>query len=201
MSKYKFIFKGPVSYIDYLRNKLSDELKADLSLLSQNIKYVGNYMLSDNFIDINPSKYVVKTSKLEKNVKIFNGETFGATKELIDKLDNTECLEWFKCLAFRKIIGTNDTCFRNFLYVNHHVITIDDPILNDYSTEYMFKTKLNDTYSKKFSNKLAICFDDIVSWLNESINVIKSATYLSKYNKASMIKQAKKLLDISNWKF
>lgn len=49
--------------------------------------------------------------------------------------------------------------------------------------------------------ELANCFDDIVSWLNTSINVIKSATYLSKYNKAVMVKQAKQLLDIANWKF
>ena len=199
--KYKFILKGQVSDTDYLRNKLSDSLKADLGLLSQNIRFVGNYMLSDNFINIDPSDYVVKTSKLEKDVKIFNGETYGATKELIDKLNDEECLEWFKCLAFRKIVGTNDTCFRNFLYINHHMITIDDPMLNDYSTEYMFKTKLNETYGKKFENKLNICFDDVVSWLNESIDVIKSATYLSKYNKVRMIKQAKKLLNIDNWKF
>lgn len=198
---YKYILKGPITYIDYLSNKLSDMLKSDLGLLHQDIKFVNNYMLSNNFININPKEYVKKSSKLETDVKIFNGETFGATKELIEKMKPEEETEWLKCLAFRKIIGTNDTCFRNFLYVNGRVITIDDPLLNDYGTEYMFKTKLNAKYAELFEEALRNNFDNVKEWLNESEEVIRNANYLSKYNKIPMLKTLKKLKKIENWKF
>ena len=198
---YSKVIKGPVNYFDYLRNKYSDLLKKDVGLKSQHLKYAHGYIIANNFIKINPKEYVRKTSKLETDVKIFNGKTYGCNKDTIDKLTEPEKLEWLKCLVFRKIIGTNDSCFRNFLAVNGHVITIDDAIIGDYATEYMFKTKLNPKVAEKFNKALDNNFDEIKKWLLSCRAIIKNSSYLSDNMKQPMLTCLENFMVRKSWKF
>lgn len=198
---YSKVIKGPINRYDYMRNKLTDMLKKDIGLKCQHLKYSNGWMIANNFIKINPNEYIKKTSKLETNVNIFSGQTHGCTKDTIDALTELGKLEWLKCLTFRKFAGTNDTCFRNFLNVNGHVYTIDDPLLGDYTTEYMFKTKLNPAIASKFMKAIDEHFDELTAWLTECENKIKSATYLTKYQKRPMITKIRELQNKQNWRF
>lgn len=192
--EYEFILKGPMDYYTAQRNILSDKLKADMYLKNQNMIYRDGYLISDNFIIIDPKDVKTVSSKLEKDVILYNGLTGGCTSKTPEIMNDDELNEFIYCLLFRKVIGTNDTTFRNFLYVGGHVITIDDPILN-VDTPYLFKTKLNEKVANVFIESFERFPELYKDFLYDLEETIYKAPYLSEFLKNDMIKRANDLMD------
>ena len=154
---YNYVLKGPFKKEDEMESQLMSDvikqklLNSDGSYSSKKVCF-GNqtYILSKNLIQIDQKKIVIKSSKIEENVSIYDGNKHFYSHELINLLTDEEILELLKILAFRKIIGTNDTCTRNIIYYDKHLYTIDDPVLLK-TTPYMFKIhlgKFEDLYNK-----------------------------------------------------
>jgi hypothetical protein len=78
------------------------------------------------------------TTKLETNVRVVVPGSVPGWDHSKVKEDPFAIME---ALAFRKIVGTNDTCTRNFICCGGKVYSIDDPALNK-TTPYMWKTQL-----------------------------------------------------------
>ena len=198
---YSKVIKGPMKRWEYERYAISDKIKGDTRIKRVHCKYTEGWMISRNLIKVNPEECVKKSSKIEPEVVIYSGNTFGCNKDTINESTEVGKIDWLKCLAFRKFIGTNDTCFRNFLCVNGHVYTIDDPYLGNYTTEFMFKTKLNPKIADQFMKALTDNWKVITEWLDECEITIGASTSLTERQKQPMLEQIGKLKIVDNWKF
>ena len=142
--QFNYILKGPDTEESLNKQIKSDEIKRLLlgdSYLSMIVKLEDKlYYLSENFIPVDESKTIVRTSKLETEVTIYNGEKFFVPQDPSTLPEHCQ-LKLLKVLLVRKFIGTNDTCNRNLLYVNDNIYSIDDPCLYQFS-KFMFKIPL-----------------------------------------------------------
>ena len=201
--KYSKILKGPFlenNSVNMQKFILTDQIKKILGLdtLNYEIVYYKNnkYLLYDNLINIQSQKTEIKTSKLEKNVKIYNGEKYFLN---VLKINDIQWLELLKLLLFRKIIGTNDTCDRNFIAKNNKIFSIDDPALFK-DTIYIFKKPLNEKLSNLYKQKLKFYFNDLLKIEDVWINKINKM-HLTYEIKSFMIEKINILKNIKNWKF
>ena len=155
--EYGFILKTPLKQNEIDSIILSSEIKNMLGMISDNpIQINPTSILSVNFVPVDEDDYVVKTSKLETDVKIYNGNKYSYHSDMISK----NPLEVFKGLLFRKIIGTNDTVDRNFIYIANRIISIDDPALFK-ETEYIFKKPLAQKYRQNYIKYFDKCWSEI----------------------------------------
>lgn len=192
---YSHVIKYPMLDNDIDKIILSDKVKKILGLISCNIQKIkiGNYygiiMINYN-INIDEKQVIIKSSSIEKDVTIYNGDHLHVEWEDIQKYP----LEIFKILAFRYIMGTNDTNNRNILKLNNlkgRCISIDDPVLH-VENQYMYKMPVPIKYRNLYDQMLKNNFDKILEWLNK-IEI--------KFTKEFYLKQINKLKQIENWKF
>ena len=203
---YKYVLKGPFKKDDEMNSQLlSDCIKMKLfnndnSYSSKKIKYDTNiYILSKNLIQIDKNKIVLKSSKLEENVNIYDGNHYHYSHQLIHMLKQKEIIELLKILAFRKIIGTNDTCTRNIIYYEGHLYTIDDPVLLK-TTPFMFKTHV-EKYELIYNKMVQKYWNEIQHFLKEWEEIIKNSEDLNDNVKSFMLGQISVYLICDNWKF
>lgn len=114
-NKYEFILKKKMKRKEMEECINCGKMKKILNLPSLDTKIENENLIMKNLIKIEPNNIIKKTSKLETNVNIYNGEHYLYNHKLQEKLNNDELIELFKLLLFRKIIGTNDTCERNII--------------------------------------------------------------------------------------
>lgn len=209
---YKYILKGPFKTVDEIESQLlSDRLKNDL--LSLSIKIESNiavlndktYYKTTNLIPIYPLNVTTESSKLESNVKIYAGNKHVFEHKYIgflysndDQKRHSMHMTLFLSLAFRKIIGTNDTCTRNLLLVDGEVYTIDDPALFK-QTPLMYKSNVPKSFVHAYEQQLHTYFDDILEEIARWMDVIDEATYLTQKQKEFMKDRCNELADEDMW--
>ncbi len=210
--EFEYIVKGPLSADAGYQQVLSDKLKECLGLVSEESELhictfhdepPSLYMLALNLVEIEPSNVVVKTSKLESNVTIYNGQTYVYHDSMFPQLTKAMKLELFKCLFFRKLIGTNDTCGRNLICTSDVIASIDDPVLYK-RTEFMFKKQLNEQLSGMYMTALK----QLWSKLNKYIKRCRKwlIDYAHRFELTNdeigfMVNMCDEMNDITNWRF
>lgn len=225
-NSYKYILKGPYSEetdikLQIISNKLKNHLFRTDKYNSKIVCYAGPfkegvyyqnqlYLLSHNIIPINPKKVQIMNSKLEHGVLIYIGD-----KYLIDKDDQLYCkedntiIDLLMIIAFRKIIGANDTCNRNIIYYEKTFYSIDDAILYDnyvgekpyIYTKYMFKNMLSGELYYVYKHYIEIYFPDVLTILNDwEQKLLKSKGLTDKFLKYAL-QNINSLKSIENWHF
>lgn len=205
--KYQHILKGPYrNPEDVNKVIISDYIKRKVDLIDVDCKAVNYkndlYLLCLNIIDIDENNIINKSSKLESSVIIYNGDHYLFNHEYLNVMDSEQELELLKILAFRKIIGTNDNCPRNIIFFDGMLVSIDDPILYK-STNFIYKTSLNESIKGKYLNILNTHFNDLVIFLNEFKKVINELdnSVIGTNEKKFMLNSIKELSTVSGWKF
>lgn len=199
-NKYEYILKKKMKREEMEKCVDSDKIKKIIDLENLDIKVENNYLIMKNIITIDPNNTIVKQSKLENNVTIYNGEHYHYSHKILDSLTDDEAVQLFEILLFRKIIGTNDTCERNIIYVDNKFVSIDDPMLLK-ETDFMWKKPLNKDLVKKYKEKLKIIFEKIKNFIKNAEVKIKENKDLSKKEKDFMQKQLNFYNNMENWKF
>lgn len=170
------VIKGPnEKYInEYI---LTENIKKILNLphtnmylktnLSGNKIPTGSYLISDcvgmnDNYDIN--KYILRTTSLETDVKISTNTINHWSHEYLTQ--NLE-LEILLVLAFRKCIGTVDTCNRNLIIdnINNKIISIDDPALF-VEKPYMWSKALSEKYKGLYESLVSKLWTELTNILN-----------------------------------
>lgn len=201
---YSHVLKGPYKTKHDIDNLiLSDKLKQLANLNSLNVEIVEYqhqiFALMNNFIQIHYDLVLERSSKLETNVLIYDGPLYELDLKNLPKLSSERIVELLKILAFRKIIGTNDTCNRNILDYNNQFVSIDDPVLLD-ETNFMFKKAINITQANLFRKVLRKHFDNIYNWLEQFGTNIESFEMDLVY-KTFMLDKVAEFMEFDNWKF
>lgn len=205
------VLKGPLN--DALSNGIrdSEEIKKLLGLAHTNVVFnsfqEGKFMIGDCLIKYNLTKSILKTSKLESNVIISTNKVPGWCSETY--CENSEVVKQMLIwIAFRKCIGANDTCNRNFILVPKNgalvVYSIDDAA-NWTPIEYMWKRNGNEVAMKKvsdfFMGHLQRHWDYIADKIIKWLNIINDCGVLDESQKTFFIRRTAELLKIDNWKF
>lgn len=184
------VIKGPLNIKQIKELIDSDKLKRIFKLKrvhTEIIEIDGEfYLMFDNLIPINENETIVKSSKLETNVTIYNGNLYVLSSKEFSNLSDNVKLKVIKNLIFRKIIGTNDTCDRNIIVYKNKVASIDDPVLLQ-ETEFMFKTHIVNTqvrtsYEDAYEKNKKI-IDDWLQEIRNKINNKKGKTWKFILNK------------------
>ena len=167
----------------------TEKIKKVLEFNHLNVEFINifgeNWMKMDSLLDYDFNNKELKTSKLEENVYIYNGENNNYN---FDDINEENFMELFKNYMLRLVIGANDHCARNFITDGIKVYSIDD-----HCVDQDFKD-LNDIKMKK---------DIKLKW-NEYIikNKIEILEILNKWNiqfkNENMLKRINKLIDIIN---
>ena len=193
-----YVLKGPVKddYIEQIL--LTEKIKKLLGLTSVNAKVVAYhdqyYLIMKNLIPINPSEQIIKSSKLETNVSIYNGPTYVLSSKEFSTYEPSIQLEVIKCLWFRKLIGTNDTCDRNIIVHNNTVASIDDPAILE-PTDYMFKKPItNTTIKKAYENTITNHEAELTAFIDSVYTKVEESD-LDEHVKEFIITQADNIWD------
>lgn len=203
-NEFNYVLKGPYNDIKSIRSVLlSDYIKKKLNLSSAfyDVKEYKNeyYLCCNNLIVIDSNNVEEKKSKLEKSL-IYNGDLYLFDNDKLDILNSNQTIELFKILAFRKAIGTNDTCTRNIVFYDDILSSIDDPMLLK-ETEYIFKKPLNEKMCKKYEMLLKKNFKQIKEFINEFASFVKTDNVINVNDKSFILKQLMQLLKRDNWIF
>ena len=132
------------------------------------------------------------TTKLEENVAISTNDVSHWAHDLMSPDMDSESACALQqgallALAFRKCIGTNDTCCRNFICGEKlgEVISVDDPALFR-STPYMFKVGLSgillEHYKRALQKHWDIVSNTLFQWksrIKEEIELRQNKQYVS----------------------
>lgn len=208
---YPFIIKGPY------RSKgepndiiLSDKLKTLFELNSPQSKLftqeAGAYLLSFNMATIrDPIHTIIRTTKLEDNVTIYNGDLQILNDKLILSYPMNTQLELHKILFFRKLIGTNDTCNRNIIVNKDNFIccSIDDPAKFVDDKGVMFKKPLEKHLAGKWKTSLKSLWPEVKSYIDRCRFIIANNKnkIITNDMAAYMLKVCNIYDNIDNWKF
>jgi hypothetical protein len=128
------VVKGPVSEDIARQTMLTEEVKWRLGLHHANMHREtyseGVYLVADALVPYDPNEYLVRTTKIEQ-VKLVVAPPLSWNHAMLVQNDDL-AVELFAVLAFRRCVGTNDTCPRNILVVprpdgGHTLYSIDDP--------------------------------------------------------------------------
>ena len=103
-------------------------------------------------------------------------------------------------MLFRKIIGTNDTCERNLIYINNKIFSIDDPMLLK-ETDFIWKKPLNKKLVNNYKEKLKKIFEKLKIFIKDSESIIKENKKIGEKEKNFIIKQLNIYNNFDNWKF
>lgn len=122
------VLKGPLESKEIVALLESERVKTLLGLPRTNVrKYKDNYILSDCLYEYDPTDFHICKMKIDKGKKISNIKLKGwEHKETNTTLERS----FLKALAFRLIVGTDDTVPRNFIVIEDTVYSIDDPAWN-----------------------------------------------------------------------
>ena len=134
--------------------------------------------------DINDSHIVI--SGIDKGVRISNIKLKMWNHNITDPITERSFL---KALAFRLIIGTDDTVPRNFVTIGQTVYSVDDPAWKVEPTQVR-KIK---THSEKYNEMLARHWD----WVTSFLRSWKRKTAIGAFSVA----MCEKYLLRENWKF
>ena len=199
-NKYEYILKKKMKREEMEKCVDSDKIKKLIDLPNVDMKIENNNLLMKNLISIDPNNTVVKQSKLEDNVTIYNGEHYHYNHKNLEKLTDDESIQLFEILLFRKIIGTNDTCERNIIHKDNKLVSIDDPMLLK-ETDFMWKKPLNKDLVKKYKEKLKSVFEKIINFIKNAEVKINKNNELSQKEKDFILKQLNIYSKMENWKF
>ena len=193
---YPLILKKGMQDVEYEKLKLADDLKPIFGIRQTHIRKLDGtpYIIMDNFIkdSIDATLTTHKISKLEDAV-VYSGDIHAIDNDTI--IDSRYALSILKSLAFRKIIGTCDTCNRNIIKVsNTEVASIDDPACFKEYQETMFKKTLSPDLAERYKSALHTYQNEIQEWLDDIYDKLDSKYTFS-------MSMCEKLYEIDNWKF
>ena len=209
---YNYIIKGPYDNATELHSILfSDKLKNMLLTQRYNSwhfvidgglqqpEMTGVYYKQNCFIPIDPTKTITKSSKLETNVIIYDGDEYHYEHSYLQNFTVKEQRNLLEVLAFRKIIGTNDTCTRNIIYNKGQLYTIDDPVLYN-TTPNIFKTPVPRSHLQLYRDTLNNNWEYIEQTLLDWYIEINKAV-IDEKTRSFMQKQMETLLKPDSWNF
>lgn len=208
---YTHILKGPMRppSNEAAELILSDKIKSMLGLVSPKSRLVDyraeKYLLSLNMADIqDPIKTITRTTKLETNVEVFDGNLNILNDKQILNYSLPIQAEILKLLFFRKLIGTNDTTARNFIVnLNKNICcSIDDPVKMVAENGFMFKKQFNHNLKLQWEQSLANTWDIVYEFIcNCSDIVLAKQRTLGKQLTDYMLDVCDEYSDIENWHF
>ena len=185
----KYVLKGPITCDMRKQIMKTEKIKKVLEFNHLNVEIINifeeNWMKMDSLLDYDFNNKELKTSKLEENVYIYNGENNNYN---FDDINEENFMELFKNYMLRLVIGANDHCARNFITDGIKVYSIDDHSVDQDFNDF------NDIKMKK---------DIKLKW-NEYIikNKIEILEILNKWNiqfkNENMLKRINKMIKIIN---
>ena len=185
----KYVLKGPITCDMRKQIMKTEKIKKVLEFNHLNVEIINifeeNWMKMDSLLDYDFNNKELKTSKLEENVYIYNGENNNYN---FDDINEENFMKLFKNYMLRLVIGANDHCARNFITDGIKVYSIDDHSVDQDFNDF------NDIKMKK---------DIKLKW-NEYIikNKIEILEILNKWNiqfkNENMLKRINKMIKIIN---
>jgi len=189
LSSEIFVAKGPCPPSVLVQNLASQRLKVLLGLphifMEKRVmdaehppllgQQPGWYLVSElagiEKKEFSFDNFQLRTTKLEENVRISTNSICHWKDEFLLEGSRELIVSCLLALAFRKCIGTNDTCARNLLIVDASVLSIDDPALFS-STPFIWKKVVNGKLSKQFKEVLSHYWEDVRKELGQWIEKI-----------------------------
>jgi len=178
----KYVLKGPIKIEMRKQIMRTEKIKKKLKLNHLNVEFINineqNWMKMDSLLDYDFSKKILKSSKLETNVYIYNGENCNLN---FDNINEDNFMEIFKNYLFRLVIGANDHSSRNFITDRNNIYSIDDHCLDvdfkDLNLKMKKENKIKwNMYIKKYKT-------NILSLLNLWLHKFKYQNMINRINK------------------
>ncbi len=181
------VIKGPLSAEEIDALLITERFKELLGLPRTNVcRSDNNTVISDCLYDYSLSESHTCTSGIDKGKRLSNIKLKMWRHDITDR---TTVRSFLKALAFRLMIGTDDTVPRNFIVIDQTVYSIDDPAW-EVEPSQLWKVK---THAEHY-NKL---LDENWEWVVTFLNSWKNTEGLHEFN----YRMIDKLMDRSYWKF
>lgn len=181
------VIKGPLSTEEIDALLITERFKKLLGLPRTNVRRGDdNFIISDCLYDYDIHDSHTCKSGIDKGKRLSN------IKLKMWRHDITETVtvrSFLKALAFRLMIGTDDTVPRNFILIDQTVYSIDDPAWEEEPSQ-LWKVK---THSEHYNQLLNENWDWVMAFLEDW----KSTEGLHDFN----YHMIDKLMNRSYWKF
>jgi hypothetical protein len=179
------VIKGPMPKKELEMCVKSEAVKVLLGLPNTNLRILEDlpYIIQDSLVDYTTLPTRTVTTKLEFDICVLeNLAVPGWSHELIE--DSEMAYKILEGLLFRKVVGANDACTRNFIVLDRAVYSIDDAALS-VETEFMWKVALVKPL-KKYQDALDLCWSKLVEtiavWREKLAGNKFGLTQLNKYS-------------------
>lgn len=196
---FPYVLKAPLTDDNIRQLVKSDIIKRLFGLIPIVKEILSNGIIFYNYVPVDISSIEIKTSKIETNVAVYTGDHAFLD---INSLDSTGALELMKILAFRKVIGTNDTCNRNIIQYGDKIYSIDDPFLNK-TTPLMFKSPVPARqigwYKQQFEKMRGVINYTLGEW-RRLVSEMSTSEWISAEDKRFMLARIAELCD-NDWSF
>jgi hypothetical protein len=127
----KYVLKGPIHNDMRKQIMRTENIKKRLGLNQLNVDFINIndqiWMISDSILDYDKDKKELKSSKLEENVYIYNGDNCNLSFDMIE----THFMNIYKQYLLRLVVGANDHSARNFIHKGDVVYSVDDHSLEE----------------------------------------------------------------------
>jgi hypothetical protein len=181
------VVKGPLSNEEINALIITERIKELLGLPRTNVRRSdGNFVVSDCLYEYSADDFHICKSGIDKGKRLSNTKLKMWRHDITDK---TTIRSFFKAVAFRHIIGTDDTVPRNFILIDQTVYSIDDPAWEQEPTR-IWKVK---NHSEHYNTLL----DENWEWVMAFLTDWKNTAYLSSF----AYNMIDKLMDRSYWNF
>ncbi len=144
------VIKGPLSEEEIHALERCERIKKLLGLPRTNVRRCAdNTIISDCLYDYSLSESHTCTSGIDKGKRLSN---IKLKMWKHDITDNTTVRSFLKAIAFRLMIGTDDTVPRNFIVIDQTVYSIDDPAWEETPKE-LWKVKTHSEHYNRLLNE------------------------------------------------
>ena len=179
----KYVLKGPMT-IDMRKQIMrSEKIKKVLTLNHLNVEFINifneNWMKMDCLLDYDYEKKELKSSKLEENIYIYNGENCNIN---FDDINEENFMEIFINYLFRLVIGANDHCARNFITNGKDIYSIDDHCL-DQDFDHINNIKMKKDNRIRWDSYIIKYKEEILQYLNGWSIIFKNENMLKRIHK------------------
>ena len=181
------VVKGPLSTEEIDALLITERFKKLLGLPRTNVRRGDdNFVISDCLYEYDINNSHTCTSGIDKGKRLSNIKLKMWKHDITDR---TTVRSFLKALAFRLMIGTDDTVPRNFIVIDQTVYSIDDPAWEEEPTR-IWKVK---THSEHYNQLL----DENWEWVMAFLEEWRYTDGLYGFN----YHMIDKLMDRSYWKF
>jgi len=202
----KIVVKGPMKEQELKNQMLTERIRKICYMPSTGMRiYQDKFIVSRSLYEFDLTQTYLRSTEFEDDIPLLLVRPeMWKDDYLDDPKAQSLVIDMFLTLAFRRAVGSNDTCDRNLVVADDHVYSVDDAYVRELDlAKHLWKKPKNPKIAAKFYAALDRHWTHVESGIEDWIGMlsIEDPTSDIYWLVKKMIERSTYFLTKSNWKF